>query len=80
MCALQVQLKAKQTAKRLLKMPPVLPVRSPKDEVLERDEKLEGATEHTMIFTDTTHHKLNRVSNDYTQQCALIGFNYCSNE
>jgi len=48
-------------AKELLKMPPVLPERTPRGEVIERDERLVGATKFRMIFTDITHHKENKV-------------------
>lgn len=48
-------------ARELLKMPPVLPERAPRGEVIERDDKLAGAIQHKMIFTDITHHKEDKV-------------------
>ena len=44
-------------ARELLKMPPVLPERAPREEVIERDDRLAAAIQHKMIFTDITHHK-----------------------
>ena len=42
-------------------MPPVVPERSPTGEVIEDDERLDKASEHKIIFTDTSQHKENRV-------------------
>ena len=42
-------------------MPPVLPERAPRGKVIERDDRLKGAIQHTMIFTDITHHKEDNV-------------------
>lgn len=41
-------------------MPPVLPERAPRGEVIERDDKLAGAIQHKIIFTDITNHKINK--------------------
>ena len=59
--SLQAHEEAMTRAKELLKMPPVLPERTPRGEVIERDERLVGATKFRMIFTDITHHKESKV-------------------
>ena len=59
---LQAHEESVSLAKELLKMPPILPERTPRGEVIERDDRLAGATKLRMIFTDITHHKENKVS------------------
>ena len=57
----QVHAEAVSLARELLKMPPILPERTPRGEVIERDDRLKGAIQHKMIFTDITHHKEDNV-------------------
>ena len=58
---LQVHAESVEQAKRLLQMPPVLPVRQPRKSVIEVDKKLAEAIENRYIFTETTHHKDDKV-------------------
>ena len=59
--ALQAHAESVAEAKRLLQMPPVLPERSPRGQIIEVDEKLAGAIKNRFIFTETTHHKDDKV-------------------
>lgn len=45
----------------MLRMPPVVDERPPRGEVVEKDENLSGAVKNRVIFTDTTHHKEDKV-------------------
>ena len=58
---LQAHAESVAEAKRLLQMPPVLPMRQHKKSVIEVDEKLAGAIENQFIFTETTQHKDDKV-------------------
>lgn len=52
---------AKEQAKKLLKMPPVLPERKPIDDVISVDTILEGMDTAKLVFTDITFNIPNRV-------------------
>lgn len=46
-----------QRARELLRMPPILPPREPKEEVLEENSRLAGLLDYKIVFTDVTQHK-----------------------
>lgn len=52
---------AKEQAKKLLKMPPVLPERKPIVDVLSDDEFLDGMDTAKYVFTDITYNTPHRV-------------------
>ena len=58
---LQVHAESVKQAKHLLQMPPVLPMRQRRKSVIEVDKKLAEAIENRFIFTETTHHKDDKV-------------------
>ena len=43
-------------------MPPVLPEREARGEVIDRDKRLDKYLDHKMVFTETTQHMDNKVS------------------
>ena len=58
---LQAHAEVIQKARELLRMPPVLPERSSRGEVIESDQQLEGYVDSKMVFTDVSEHKENKV-------------------
>ena len=59
---LQAHAECVAEAKRLLRMPPILPERPPRGALIEVDDKLACAVKHRVIFTDTTQHKEDEVT------------------
>lgn len=62
MCLIQAIENARRQAEEMLQMPPVVPIRKEIDVILSKDPELIGLTESTIVFTDISFGKTDRVS------------------